>query len=63
MPFENNGPGIAPPNAPAIIQPGTETVASILKSAGYATAVVGKWHLGLGEEPAARKGDPTGMVI
>ncbi len=41
--------GIAPPNGPAIIKPGTETVASILKRAGYATAVVGKWHMGLGD--------------
>ena len=46
--FRRPGTGIAPPNAPAIIPPGNETIASILKRAGYATGVVGKWHLGLG---------------
>jgi arylsulfatase A-like enzyme len=46
--FRGERTGIAPPSAPAIIQPGTETIATILNRAGYATAVVGKWHLGLG---------------
>jgi len=49
--FRQKGTGIAPPNATALIQPGTVTLASILKQAGYATAVVGKWHLGLGKAP------------
>lgn len=46
--FRRPGTGIAPPNSPALIQPGTTTVASLLQQAGYRTAVIGKWHLGLG---------------
>jgi len=47
--FRRPNTGIAPPNAACIIPPGTPTLASVLHDAGYATAVVGKWHLGLGE--------------
>ncbi len=43
--------------APLCIDRGTETVASLLKRAGYATGVVGKWHLGLGEKEADYNGD------
>lgn len=46
--FRTKGTGIAPPNGPAIIKPGTETTPSLLRKAGYRTAVIGKWHLGLG---------------
>ncbi len=46
-----------------VIEPEKETLASVLKSAGYTTACIGKWHLGLGwqtkdgsEEPAVDAG-------
>ena len=42
------GTGIAAGNATLLIPPGTPTVASVLKQAGYRTGLVGKWHLGLG---------------
>ena len=48
--FRKRGTGIAPPNSPAIIHPDTFTLPDVMKKAGYATAVVGKWHLGLGGE-------------
>ncbi|WP_413431240.1 sulfatase-like hydrolase/transferase [Crateriforma spongiae] len=47
--FRTPGTGIAPPNQPALIPAGTPTLASIMQDAGYATAVIGKWHLGLGK--------------
>lgn len=45
--FRNNA-AILPGDAPLLIQPNTATLPSMLKKEGYATAVVGKWHLGLG---------------
>lgn len=48
--FRTKGTGIAPPNGPAIIRPGTPTLPSLLRDAGYRAAVIGKWHLGLGDK-------------
>lgn len=47
--FRKKGTGIAPPNGHLIIDADTFTLPDLMKKAGYQTAVVGKWHLGLGE--------------
>ena len=46
--FRGEGTRIAGPNSPALIQPGTVTLPELMQKAGYQTAVIGKWHLGLG---------------
>lgn len=45
--FRNNA-AILPGDAPLLIRPETSTIANMLQKAGYTTAVIGKWHLGLG---------------
>ncbi|HOX38363.1 MAG TPA: arylsulfatase [Candidatus Brocadiia bacterium] len=47
-PFRCKGARILPGDAPLIIPPGSPTLPAILRRAGYATGVVGKWHLGIG---------------
>lgn len=42
-------------SAPLLIEPGRVTVPSFLKSKGYQTSLVGKWHLGYGREDGFEK--------
>ncbi len=49
-PWRRKGTGVLPGDASLIIPRSRPTLASALQSAGYTTAVVGKWHLGLGEK-------------
>lgn len=55
--WRRKGTGVLPGNAQMIIEPGRTTLASVLKKAGYTTAVVGKWHLGLGAGDLDWNGD------
>ena len=51
---------ILAPNAPLAIPVDTYTLADLFKEAGYQTAVIGKWHLGLGSKEAPA--DWNGLV-
>ena len=58
--WRRKGTNILPGDAPLVIEPGRATLPSVLKSTGYATGVVGKWHLGLG--PAGGRADWNGDI-
>lgn len=47
-PWRQQNTGIAPGNSELIIDPDCYTMADMFHDEGYATAAVGKWHLGLG---------------
>ncbi len=49
-PFRRRGTNVAAGDAGTIIQPEQNTVANLMHRAGYATAAIGKWHLGLGSQ-------------
>jgi arylsulfatase A-like enzyme len=56
-PWRNPRAKILAGDAPMIIGPTELTVPAALKRAGYATSVVGKWHIGLGDGKIDWNGD------
>ncbi|HMI04691.1 MAG TPA: arylsulfatase [Pedobacter sp.] len=49
-PWRQKGTGILPGDAALIVPTNTTTLPKVFKKAGYRTAVIGKWHLGLGKQ-------------
>ncbi len=47
-PWKNKDAAILPGDAPLIIKESEFTLPKMLQKAGYATAAIGKWHLGMG---------------
>jgi arylsulfatase A-like enzyme len=47
-PWRNDRAKVLQGDAPLLISPDNYTLANLFKKQGYTTAVVGKWHLGLG---------------
>lgn len=58
-PWRKAGTGIAAGDAGMIISPEQYTMADMFRDAGYSTAAIGKWHLGLGE---TSKQDWNGLI-
>ena len=53
-PFRREGTDVAAGNAGMIIRPEQYTMADMFRAAGYRTAAIGKWHLGLGSQTGAQ---------
>lgn len=51
-PFRKKNTDVAAGNAGMIIRPEQFTAADLFRSKGYATAAIGKWHLGIGDQTA-----------
>jgi arylsulfatase A-like enzyme len=56
-PWRRTDTKILPGDARLLIAPGTPTIPSVLQKAGYRSAAIGKWHLGLGDETLDWNGD------
>jgi arylsulfatase A-like enzyme len=51
-PWRKNGTHILPGDAALIVPTNKISLPKVFKQAGYATGIVGKWHLGLGDSVA-----------
>lgn len=49
-PWRRSGVSVLAGDATALIRAGRPTLASVFQTSGYQTGVVGKWHLGMGDE-------------
>ena len=58
-PFRREGTNVAAGNAAMIIRPEQLTVADVFHQTGYATAAIGKWHLGLGSATGQQNWNDT----
>ncbi len=47
--FRKSGTGVLPGDAALVVEPSRWSLPRLFKDNGYATAAVGKWHLGLGD--------------
>ena len=55
--WRKDGVHVLPGDAKLLADPTKATIASVLKSAGYKTGLVGKWHIGLGDGKIDWNGD------
>lgn len=53
-PWRREDTGVADGDDPMVIKPEEFTIADLFQEAGYATAAIGKWHLGLGDEKGSQ---------
>ena len=48
-PWRKSGTGILPGDAALIVPTDKTTLPKLFKESGYKTAIIGKWHLGIGD--------------